>query len=89
MVNFKEIATKLCTPAQIYLFLALLSCVFALFNRMKFWTIILKLVFAFLWTFLLSYICSLGYQGLAWFLVLLPYILIFLIMVGLLTMIQK
>jgi len=89
MTDISEVFYKLCTPAQIYLFLALLSCFFALFNNMKLWTIFFKLLFSFLWTLFLSYICSVGYSGLAWFLVLFPYIIIFFVMIGLLTMVKK
>jgi hypothetical protein len=37
-----------------------------------------KLVFAFIWTFILGGLCDKGYKSISWFLVLLPYILMFL-----------
>lgn len=76
MKNF----SKLCTPARIYFAIAVIAAIFALFNgasmMMEFW----KIVFAFIWTFVLGWLCDKGYKSISWFLVLLPYILMFLAM---------
>lgn len=76
MKNF----SKLCTPARIYFAIAVIAAVYALFNgasmMMEFW----KIVFAFIWTFVLGWLCDKGYKSISWFLVLLPYILMFLAM---------
>jgi hypothetical protein len=72
MKNF----SKLCTPAKIYLVIAVISTILALLNGaaiiFSFW----QLVFAFIWTFVLGWLCDKGYTTISWFLVLLPYILI-------------
>lgn len=72
--------SRLCTPAKIYFAIAVIATVIALFNgasiMMAFW----KLVFAFLWTFILGWLCDKGYRSISWFLVLLPYIIIVLAM---------
>ena len=72
--------SKLCTPARIYFAIAVIAAIFALFNgasmMMEFW----KIVFAFIWTFVLGWLCDKGYKSISWFLVLLPYILMFLAM---------
>ena len=78
--------SELCTPAKIYFVLAVLACVIALFNRVAFTTVFIKLIFAFIWTYILSWLCRKGMKGLAWFLVLLPYILIILVMFRVLRM---
>ena len=80
--DFKE----LCTPAKLYFFLAVLACVIALFNRVAFSTVLVKLVFAFIWTYILSWLCKKGWKSLAWFLVLLPYILILLVLLRIVRM---
>ena len=76
MKNFSQ----LCTPAKIYFAIAVIATIIALFNgvsvMMAFW----KLVFAFIWTFVLGWLCDKGFRTLSWFLVLLPYIIILLAM---------
>jgi hypothetical protein len=78
MKNF----SKLCTPAKIYFAIAVISAIFSLFNgasmMMEFW----KIVFAFIWTFILGWLCDKGYTSISWFLVLLPYIFMFLAMLN-------
>ena len=75
--------SKLCTPAKIYFVIAVISCIFALFNGMGVFAVIVKLFFAFIWTFILSWLCEKGYKNLSWFLVLLPYVMILLVLFGL------
>lgn len=73
---------KLCTPAKLYFALAILSILLGLFSGFNFMAILMKLIFAVIFTFILSWLCKKGMKGLAWFLVLLPYILILLMMFG-------
>jgi len=68
--------SKLCTPAKIYFAIAVIASVFALFNGVKIMAVLFKLIFAFIWTFILGWLCDKGYKTLSWFLVLLPYIII-------------
>ena len=71
MTNF----SKFCTPAKIYLIIAVLASIIALFNgvplMMAFW----KLFFALIWTYILAFLCKKGFSSVSWFLVLLPYII--------------
>jgi len=67
---------KFCTPAKLYFAIAIISCIFALFNNVTFLAIFMKLIFAFVWTYILNWICSKGYKTISWVLVLLPYIII-------------
>jgi hypothetical protein len=76
---------KLCSPAKIYFGLSVLSCIIMLFNRMSILAIFSKLIFAFLWAFILGWLCSKGYTAISWFLVLLPFITIFLVAFGIMT----
>ena len=74
--------SKLCTPAKIYFAIAVIACVFSLFTGVSIIAICLKLLFAFIWTFILAWLCDKGYKSLSWFLVLLPYIVIALAALG-------
>lgn len=74
--------SKLCTPAKIYFAIAVIAALFGLFNGAsliyEFW----KMIFAFIWTYILGWLCKRGYTSVSWFLVLLPYILMFLSMLN-------
>ena len=72
--------SKLCTPAKIYFAIAVIAAIFALFRGVHLMAIAMKLIFAFIWTFVLGWLCSKGMKTLSWFLVLLPYIIIALAM---------
>jgi len=49
---------------------------------------IVKIIYILFWTWILNLICKDGHKGIAWFLVLLPFILLFVIL-GLAMMYQK
>jgi hypothetical protein len=78
MVDF----SKLCSPAKLYFGLVVLSSLFALMNRMPILGIFVNLVMAFIWTFILNYLCSKGFKIVSWFLVLFPFMVIALGFVG-------
>lgn len=78
---------KLCTPAKVYLALFVLGSIFALINRNSLMHILLKLVFALLWTYVLNYLCRHGLTTLSWILVLLPIILYFISLIFLVRVI--
>jgi hypothetical protein len=78
--------SRLCTPAKIYFAIAIIASVIALFSGVRIMAVVLKLVFAFVWTFLLGWLCQKGFRALSWFLVLLPYIFIALAMFGMYRM---
>jgi hypothetical protein len=73
--NFK----KLCTPAKLYFVLSVFSCLVALLNGVKFMTVGLNLLVAFVWTAILSWFCTKGFTEISWLLVLLPYIMMVLV----------
>ena len=78
----KEAFSKLCTPAKIYFAIAVIAAIIALFSGIRIMAVVIKLVFAFIWTFILEWLCKKGYKSISWFLVLLPYIIIALAMMG-------
>lgn len=72
--------SKLCTPAKIYFAIAVIGSIVALFNGLPLMMAFIKLVFAFIWTYVLGWLCDKGYTSISWFLVLLPYIIMLLAM---------
>jgi len=85
----KETFSKLCTPAKIYFSLAILSIIIGLFSGVRLFMIVIKLVFAFVWTYVLSWLCKKGFKALSWFLVLLPFIMMFLVIFGIMREIKQ
>ena len=82
MYKMEKEFSKLCTPAKIYFAIAVIASLFALLNGVTILAVFVKLIFAFIWTYILSYLCNKGYKNVSWFLVLLPYIIIVLAMLG-------
>lgn len=80
---------KLCTPAKIYFSLAVLSILLGLFNGIHIFMILSKLFFAFIWTYVLAWLCTKGYKTLSWILVLLPFIVLFLVLLGVMKNIKQ
>ena len=74
--------SKLCTPAKIYFGIAVIATIIALFSGVSIMLAFTKMLFAFIWTFILGWLCDKGYSSISWFLVLLPYIVIALAMFG-------
>ena len=70
---------ELCTPAKLYFVLAVIACISALINGVKFMQVGINLIIAFIWTAILSWICGKGFTGVSWFLVLIPYIIMLLV----------
>jgi len=66
---------NLCTPALVYLVLAIISIFTSIWNK-GLMSGIGMLVFALLWTWFLNYLCSKGHSGISWFLVALPFIFV-------------
>jgi hypothetical protein len=78
--------SNLCTPAKIYFAIAVIASIFALFKGFGLMVVAFKLFFAFIWTFILGWLCKKGFKTLSWFLVLLPYIIMALAMLKIFRM---
>lgn len=74
---------QLCTPAKLYFLISVVSLIFAFFKHFNIVLLIVKLLFALVWTLVLSCLCDKGFSYLSWFLVLFPYFLILLAFIGL------
>jgi hypothetical protein len=70
--------TRICNPAKLYLVVSAILLVFAVFKNVSAWTFLIKAAFILLWTFLLNWLCSKGFGTLAWIIVLLPFLFLFL-----------
>ena len=86
MKCFKDTFKQMCTPAQVYLAIAFLGDFISLFNHNAVVNVIINLFFALIWTFVLSWLCSKGYESLSWFLVLLPYVILLLGILGIMKL---
>ena len=67
----------LCTPAKIYFAIAVIAAVFAIFNGAALMGVFMNLVFAFLWTLVLGWLCKKGLKAVSWILVIMPFVLMF------------
>jgi hypothetical protein len=67
---FNKEFSKLCTPARLYFVIAIISTVVALFSKVSLLAVFIKLLFGFIWTYILGWLCKKGYESLSWFLVL-------------------
>ena len=82
MDNFKE----LCAPAKLYFVLVIISIIVGLFSGFQVMAVLIKLIFAFVWTVVLNWLCKKGWKTLSWILVLLPFIFIILLYFGMTRM---
>ena len=67
---------KLCNPSKLYFVLVIFFIVIGLFSKINFMAIFFNLIFAFIWTIILNWLCSKGYTTLSWVIVFFPFILI-------------
>ena len=68
---------RICAPAQLYLGLSVLCILLGFVTKMlSANAVLMKLVFAGLWTWILSILCSKGMKELAWAFVMLPFVII-------------
>jgi len=72
---------NLCTPALVYFILSVIAIIGMIFTDFLVIPILIQVIYVILWTFLLNYLCSIGYGGVSWFLVLFPYIVILLMII--------
>ena len=84
----KDMFKQMCTPAQVYLVIAVFAGLLALLTETAVSSVIVNLLFALLWTYILSWLCKQGYESLSWFLVLLPYIILLLGIMGMMKMVK-
>ena len=69
--------STLCTPALVYLIISSVAILFLFAQQFTIMTVLVKVGWTFLWTWLLNYICSKGYTTVSWIMVALPYVVMF------------
>ncbi len=79
---------KLCAPAMVYFGLACISILFGVMRRLSARSLVAKGVYAAIWTWLLNFICDKGYTSISWFLVILPFVMMFGIVALILDMVK-
>ena len=89
-------ARKLCTPSYVYLVISVISLILMLIQNIgnsntycvgnyackanTLGVFIGKILYVAFWTFALNYICKSGYEKVSWFILLLPFISLFVIL---------
>jgi len=67
----------LCTPALAYLIISGVTLVMLFVGSFNLVSLVVKVLFTLVWTYILNVVCEKGYKGVSWALVLLPYIVMF------------
>ena len=62
-----------CTPAKIYLMIAVIVSIIQLFT-VPIFMVFINFLFAIIWTYILAWLCKRGFGSVSWFLVLFPYV---------------
>ena len=66
---------KYCTPAQLYLVLAVLGLILTFMQNFRLLTLIVNGFFVVIWAWILNWLCRKGLTAISWILVLLPFIM--------------
>ena len=69
---------KMCTPAKLYLAISAIFLFSAIFYKISALTLIIKVIFVGIWTLLLNWLCSKRLGNLAWIIVIIPFVFLFL-----------
>ena len=62
-----------CTPAKIYLTIAVIVSAIQIFT-VPIFMVLINFLFAIVWTYILAWLCKKGFSSVSWFLVLFPYL---------------
>ena len=73
---------SLCSPALLYLIIAIISLVSMIYSKVAMQTVAMKGLFVAIYTWFLNFLCSKGHSGISWFLVILPFVVMALFIVA-------
>jgi hypothetical protein len=73
---------SLCSPALLYLIIALIAIVSMIYSKTDMQTVAMKGLFVIIYTMFLNFLCSKGHEGISWFLVILPFVVMALFIVA-------
>lgn len=79
--NLKLGGYSICTPVYVYLVISVISFLMMIGMNMPGVNILMFVIKVLVWSFILNFICKSGYVNVSWFLVLLPFIFIFIFVV--------
>lgn len=71
--------SSLCSPALLYLIISIFAIIMMIINKMQPMSIVVKALFVVIWSWFLNYLCSQNHEGISWFLVILPMVLMLVI----------
>ena len=73
---------SLCSPALLYLIIGIMALVSMIYSKVNMQTIAMKGLFVVIYTWFLNFICSKGHEGISWFLVIFPFVVMALFVVA-------
>jgi hypothetical protein len=73
---------SLCSPALLYLIIAIMALVSMIYSKVAMQTVAMKGLFVIIYTWFLNFLCSKGHSGISWFLVILPFVVMALFIVA-------
>ena len=79
-MTLTETWNNLCTPAQLYFIITAIGFLFTAWGfpkALNMSSIMYQMLITLIWTYLLGWICTKGWSGLSWFLVIAPFVLTF------------
>ena len=79
----------LCTPTYVYIILSIITFILLVASEINGAQIMWFIVKVLIWVFLLNLMCANGLIPLAWFFVLLPFIIIFILLINLIELLNK
>ena len=71
--------TDLCPPALLYFVMAVISLMILVVSHIPFLYVLFKIAFISMWTGMLNFICKKGYTKVSWFLVISPFVAMFIL----------
>jgi hypothetical protein len=80
---------NICLPSLIYLILGLISTIMMISHSFKVFMALINIVLIIFWTWILNLICKAGYTWVSWVLVLLPFVIILIAFLYLLSVVKK
>ena len=73
---------SLCSPALLYLIIGIISILSMIYSKNDMQTVAMNGLFIGIWTWFLNFLCSKGHEGISWFLVILPFVVMALAIVA-------
>lgn len=73
---------SLCSPALLYFIIGLISIISMVYSKTDIQTVSIQALFIALWTWFLNFLCSKGHEGISWFLVIIPFVVMALVIIS-------